>query len=153
MRRLLAVVWLLIPVGLLAYHYGPGQTGLSRDKVAKLVAQAKQHEATENWKAAMQAYADAAAAVPESDKETRLKLRLAHGKARAMSGELPEALVDMEGLFEDAVAQDAAGELTKEIRGTLAGLHYYAAWVMRLEGAGAEEWTPETEQARQHFRL
>jgi hypothetical protein len=153
MRRLLAVVWLLIPVGLLAYHYGPGQTGLARDKVAGLVAQAKQQEAKENWKAAMQAYADAAAAVPESDRDTRLKLRLAHGKARAMAGELPEALVDMEGLFEDAAGQNADAELTREIRGTLAGLHYYAAWVMRLEGAGAEEWTLETEQARQHFRL
>ena len=57
MRKLFAVVWLLIPVGLLAYHYGPGQTGLSRDKVAKLVTQAKQQEAKENWKAAMQAFA------------------------------------------------------------------------------------------------
>jgi hypothetical protein len=153
MRRLLAVVWLLIPVGLLAYHYGPGQTGLARDTVAGLVARAKQHEAKEQWKAAMQSYADAAAAVPGSDRDTRLKLRLAHGKARALSGELPEALVDMEGLFEDAAAQNADAELTREIRGTLAGLHYYAAWVMRLEGAGAEEWTLETEQARQHFRL
>jgi hypothetical protein len=153
MRRLLAVVWLLITVGLLAYHYGPGQTGLARDKVAKLVVQAKQQEAKENWKGAMQAYADAAAAVPESDRDTRLKLRLAHGKARALAGELPEALVDMEGAFEDAVSQNADAELTREIRGTLAGLHYYAAWVMRLEGAGAEEWTLETEQARQHFRL
>ena len=153
MRKLLAVVWLLIPVGLLAYHYGPGQTGLARDKVAKLVTQAKEQEAKENWKAAMQAYADAAAAVPESDRDTRIKLRLAHGKARVYAGELPEALVDMEGLFEDAVAQNADAELTKEVRGTLAGLHYYAAWLMRLEGAGAEEWTLETEQARQHFRL
>ena len=32
-------------------------------------------------------------------------------------------------------------------------MDYYAAWLMRLEGACADEWTLETEQARQHFRL
>ena len=153
MRKVLAVVWLLIPVGLLALHYGPGQTGLARDRVAKLVAQAKQSEAKEDWRAAMKTYADAIAAAPDGDNETRLKLRLAHGKARVYAGELPEALVDMESVFEDSVAQNASPALTKEVRGTLASLHYYAAWLMRLEGAGPEEWTLETEQARQHFRL
>ncbi len=35
----------------------------------------------------------------------------------------------------------------------LARSSYYAAWIMRLEGAAADEWKPEAERARQQFRL
>jgi hypothetical protein len=32
-------------------------------------------------------------------------------------------------------------------------MHYYAAWVMRLEGARRELWLEEAELARQNFRM
>jgi hypothetical protein len=153
MRRLLAVLWLLIPVGLIAFHYGPGQRRVDRDRAAQKVAAARAAEANQDWKAAMNAYAEAVAALPPGDTEPRFKIRLAHAKARMRAGELPEATLDAEGLLEDATAAKVGAELVKEIRTTVGTMHYYLAWLMRLEGAGAEEWTLETEQARQHFRL
>jgi hypothetical protein len=35
----------------------------------------------------------------------------------------------------------------------LAGAKYYMTWLMRLEGLPQEDWEPEIESARQHFRL
>ena len=39
-RRLMWTVWALVPVGLLAFHFGPGQQAYREDKAAALVARA-----------------------------------------------------------------------------------------------------------------
>jgi hypothetical protein len=153
MRKLFAVAWLIFPVGVLAYHFGPGQTGVAHDAVAAHLSIARAAEAKDDWLTAMKAYADAAAVVPDNEPNTRLKVRLAHARARMYAGELPEAMEDLEGVLTDAQSQNAPRELVNEIRSSVGSMHYYAAWLMRLEGAPAEEWTIETEQARQHFRL
>jgi len=153
MRKLFAVAWLIFPVGVLAYHFGPGQTGVAHDAVAAHLSIARAAEAREDWQAAMKSYADALAATPENEPNSRLKIRLAHAKARMMLGDLPEAMEDLETVLKDALDGGAPRELVREIRGNVASMHYYAGWLMRLEGAGAEEWTLETEQARQHYRL
>jgi len=153
MRKLFAVAWLIFPVGVLAYHYGPGQTGVAHDAVGAHLSIARAAEARDDWQGAMKAYADAAAVTPQNEPSTRLKIRLAHARARMYAGDLPEAMEDLETTLTDALAQNAPRELVKEIRSSVASMHYYAAWLMRLEGAQADEWTVETEQARQHFRL
>jgi hypothetical protein len=152
-KKLLTAVWLLIPVVLLAVHYGPGQLGLSRDKAAEKIAKAKAAEQAENWSDAVQLYSDALADLPPADTKQRYQLRLAQAKARLYSGELPDAKADMEGLLADAQKSGADAALTGEIRASLATAEYYAGWLMRLEGAATEEWMAETESSRQHFRL
>ncbi len=152
-KKLLTAVWLLIPVVLLAVHYGPGQRGLSRDKAAENIAKAQAAEQAENWSDAVRLYSDALADLPPTDSNRRYQLRLAQAKARLQSGELPEAKADMEGLLADAQKSGVDAALTGEIRSNLATAEYYAAWLMRLEGAAAEEWMIETESSRQHFRL
>jgi len=152
-KRLLIGVWLLIPVILLAVHYGPGQRGIARDRAAETLALAQAAEKTEAWTVAMQHYADALAALPSADVNQRYQIRLAAAKARLFSGELPEAKADMEGLLADAQKNGADTSLVREIRANLAGAEYYAGWLMRLEGAATEEWMAETESSRQHFRL
>lgn len=152
-KKLLLAVWLLVPVVLLAVHYGPGQRGLSRDQAAEAIAKAKAAEQAENWSVAVQLYSDALADLPSTDTARRYQLRLAQAKARMFSGELPEAKADMEGLLADAQKIGADAALTGEIRANLATAEYYAGWLMRLEGATTEEWMAETESSRQHFRL
>ncbi|MFM1770569.1 MAG: hypothetical protein RJA22_3098 [Verrucomicrobiota bacterium] len=152
-KKLLTAAWLLLPVVLLAYHYGPGQRGLSRDEAARAVAAARQAEATESWTEAALAYGDALAALPAGDTVQRVRLRLAQANARLMSGELPEAKADLEGLLADAQKENLGPALVAEVRSSLASAQYYAGWLMRLEGAATEEWMVETEGARQHFRL
>ncbi|MEY2408016.1 MAG: hypothetical protein QOF48_686 [Verrucomicrobiota bacterium] len=152
-KKILIAAWLLVPVVLFAVHYGPGQTGLSRDKAAEKIAKAQAAETTENWSDAVQLYSDALADLPSTDAARRYQLRLAQAKARINSGELPEAKADLEGLLADAQKSGVNPALIGEIRASLAGAEYYSGWLMRLEGAATEEWMAETESSRQHFRL
>ena len=43
--------------------------------------------------------------------------------------------------------------VVERVQEKLADAKYYMTWRMRLEGLPQEEWEPEIESARQHFRL
>src|SRR6185295_4171510 len=135
------------------FHYGPGQKHLLLDQVAEKVQAAKEAEKAEDWAVAVTAYEQALTLLPAEQKAERFKLQRAHANARMFAGDLPEAILELEGLLGEMLKQDASPQLTREVRGTLASAEYYAGWLMRLEGATAEEWTAQTEQARQNFRL
>ena len=152
-RKLLFTAWLLVPVLLLAYHYGPGQSALARDKTATLLRQAAGREKAEDWAGALATYQQALAALPPGDQAARFKLRLAAANTRMYTGELPEAMQDLETLLADMQKANAPASALREVRGTLAGAQYYAAWLMRLENAPTEEWLEQAENARQNFRL
>ena len=152
-KKLLTAAWLLVPIALLAVHYGPGQRGVARDQASEKINAARAAETEESWDAAVQLYADAVAALPATDLKQRYQLRLAQANARIMTGELPEAKADLEGLLADAQKSSVSADLIAEIRSGLATAEYYAGWLMRLEGAATEEWMAETESSRQHFRL
>ena len=152
-KRILFALWLLVPVAMLAYHFGPGQARLSTERAAKAIAQARALEAVEAWPEAMQAWADALAATPADKPTARFQLRLAHANARIYAGELPEAMEDMEKLLSETQAARADAAFQREVRSSLGSARYYAAWLMRLEGAATDEWLVQSESARQHFRL
>jgi hypothetical protein len=152
-KKLLITLWLLVPIVLLAYHYGPGQKGIARDQVVAKIKQAQRAEKSENWKAALEAYDAALAALPAENLKERHQILLAKAKARMYSGELPEAIVDLEGLLADLLKANGADGQIREVRGTLASAQYYAGWLMRLEGAAPDEWTLPVDEARQNYRL
>jgi len=152
-KKIFLTCWLLSPVALLAYHYGPGQVALARDEAAKFIAAAAQCEQREDWPGAATAYAEALGKLPAEEQRARWQLRLAQSKARMYSGELPEAIGDMEGLLAEMSKAGAAARQVAEVRAELASAEYYAGWLMRLEGAPTEEWSVEVDNARQHFRL
>lgn len=152
-RKFLLTLWLLIPIAVLAFHYGPGQKGLARDNAADKVKAAQLAESKEDWKGAVSAYAEALTLVPIEQKAERNRLQLAHANARMFAGELPEAIQEMESLVTDMLKDNAEAQQIREVRGTLASAEYYAGWLMRLEGATLQEWMMEAELARQNFRL
>jgi hypothetical protein len=152
-KKLAFYCWLLAPVALFAYHYGPGQTGLARDEAAQQIEIAQALEQKEDWHGAMEAYAGALAKLPSEDKTTRWQLRSAQSKVRMYSGELPEAIGDMEGLLAEMQKDGAPAGDVDHLRTNLGTAEYYAGWLMRLEGASTDEWGVEVDNARQHFRL
>jgi hypothetical protein len=152
-KKMLLAFWLLIPVLLLAFHYGPGQSRLALDRAAQKIAAARAFEAQEQWAAAIQAWGEALAATPQEKTSERLQLRLSQARARMYVGELPEAIEDMDNLLTEAQRVRAEASLQSEIRASLASAQYYAGWLMRLEGAPTEEWLQQVDSARQHFRL
>jgi hypothetical protein len=91
-------------VVLLAYHYGPGQTELARDYAREKIAFAQKLEQDENWRAATNAYAEALAKLPGSDKSTAGMFGLRKQDAH-VSGDLPRRLAKWK-----APERDAEGE-------------------------------------------
>lgn len=151
-RTLLLILWLLAPVLLLAYHYGPGQEKLAQDNAARKIAEARAFEQQEQWLAALDSWDEALALLAEGEVEARTHVRLAHARAQMQTGQLPEAIEAMESLLDDAHGK-VTSALADDIRGALATANYYAGWLMRLEGAPAEEWLLPVESARMHFRM
>src|SRR5688572_23886717 len=152
-KTILFALWLLVPVVLLAYHFGPGQSRLAMDRAALKIAQARALEAKEDWQAANEAWSAALAATPHAKTAARLQLQLAQARTRMYTGELPEAMEDMDKLLTEAQRNGADKSFQQEVRGTLASAQYYAGWLMRLEGAPSEEWLQPVESARQNLRL
>jgi len=150
-RRRLVLLWLLLPVGLLAFHYGPGRRHAQRETAAILVQQARAAGQSQEWAAAVALYAKAVQALPPDAGDDRVLLSVAHADARIYLGELPEALAELEELLRTAPVQQPA--VAAHVRAALAEAEYYTAWLMRLEGAEPDEWDTEAAAARQQFRF
>ena len=108
-KRILFALWLLVPVAMLAYHFGPGQARLEQERAAQKIAEARTLEALERWPEATQAWADALAATPADKTTQRIQIRLAHANARTYAGELPEAMADLEKLLGEVTALYTCG--------------------------------------------
>jgi hypothetical protein len=152
--KLAWVVWALVPVGIGALHMGPGQCLLKRDAAGESIKNAALAAGDGDWMAAAASYAAAREALPDEARDEKLKLAIAEAKALVEAGDFLSAAKQFEELIAQQEASDAPDEaVLKELRTELGEVAYYTAWVMRIEGATADEWKPETEKARQQFRL
>jgi len=153
MKILLLSLWLCVPLAVAAYHFGPGQDRLKNDAAAAFVAAATKAAAAGEHADAVKACDAALAELPASAVDASRQLRLLRAKERLPVGQLPEAHDELVSLLTELNADTAADpELKRETRTALAGSKYYLAWLMRLEGGSEEQWKPEIEASRQHFR-
>jgi hypothetical protein len=168
MKKAILFVWLLIPVAIGAYHYGPGQDRLRADRAEAAIekAEAAAREARETaakdgddaargyWAEAEEAYAEAIELLPAEKVADVRALRLERAKAQMFVSKLPEACHDLAALV-DEVSGDAKpdAKLLDDARAALANAQYYTTWLMRLEGASREEWEPQIEASRQNYKL
>lgn len=168
MRRLLLVLWLLIPVAAFAYHLGPGQRRVALDAADGAIARAERHAAAARalasaegdeaaaveWALAESACEEALRLLPPDAVAARRAIRLERAKAQMLSSKLPAANGDLAVLVEELAADPAADpHQVAEARDAFASSQYYVTWLMRLEGAGRETWEPEIEVARQNWKL
>ena len=154
MKKPLFILWLLVPVGVIAWHYGPGQAQLRRDFAGDKLRAARAVAAAEDWGRAAALYGEAVKALPEDNVADRQRLQLAQATHRVRAGELIEGQEQLEELLSDLESrEDRDPVLTASVRHELATAGYFTAWLMRLEGATVEEWKPEAERARQQYRL
>lgn len=154
MRILLLMLWLLVPVGVLAYHFGPGQAQLQMDSVAAILESARAEVEAEHWGAAQAAFEQAFSQTPETETRLRQELRLEICKAQMLNRQLPTAHDSLLGLMEELSSDAAAPEtLVRDVRTALASSQYYLTWLLRLEGQPRERWEPEIEAARQNYTL
>lgn len=153
MKLTFLLIWLSVPVVWAAWHYGPGQEALKRDRSDKALILAKKDIASQDFEAAIAGCDAALAALPKDEIAQARRIRLARAKALVDGHRLPEGHRELEALFqelsEDPKADPAVMNGTRE---ALANAKYYRTWLMRLEGQPREVWEPEIESARQHFR-
>lgn len=152
-RKLWLYLWLAVPVGLLAFHQGPGKAWRALDQAGHHLEIARAAERDESWTEAVLAYDEALAALPPGEEASRQSLRLARANARLNTGELPEAMADLDQLLEDLGTTKAEPSLVRATREALASAQYHAAWLMRLEGADKAEWMQAADESRQNYRL
>jgi hypothetical protein len=106
------------------------------------------------WARAEEAFTDALRALPAGRVAERRRLVLERAKCRMFVSRLPEANAELAALVRELQADSAAdAELLRDARRTLANSEYYMTWLLRLEGAGREDWEPRIESARQNLRL
>ncbi len=169
MRKHLLAIWCLIPVGLGAYHLGPGQDRLLIDDAAAAMERAEEAmfrasdlESSQPgelatgaaWAAAAEEYELALKLLPAERVDTQRRVRLELAKCRMFLSRLPEANAQLQVLVDEmAEDENAEAEVLRDARHALANSQYYLTWLMRLEGAGREEWEPTIEAARQTFKL
>ena len=171
MKTLLLSLWILAPIGVGAYHLGPGQDRLRADEAGEWIATAKaqlelaaQNTGTDEV-AAGAAYAKAKAAIEEAlallpdDSSAdalalRRGLRLERAKCRMFTSELPQANSELGELVRE-LADDPEADAAQLVaaRDAFANSQYYMTWLLRLEGAGRADWEPRIESARQIYRL
>ncbi len=154
MRKYLVLAWLLLPLPVLVFHFGRrGQEWLARDIAHDLIHEAKQAEARGDWKAADGKYSEADKVVGASDPSLKLRLDLARVQTRYRMGDAVPAIDAVDHLLEDAALATMPQDFQREVRELSGRIHYYAAWVMRLEGADRELWMEEADRSRQSYRL
>ncbi len=145
--------WLCAPVVWAAWHYGPGQEAIKRDRSDLALAVVKQGQDAKDPAALIAAYNEALAALPKEEVAQARRIRLARAKVQLASQLLPDAHRELQSLFQE-LSDDPKAEpaVMNGAREALAGAMYYNTWLMRLEGRTREEWEPEIESSRQHFR-
>jgi tetratricopeptide (TPR) repeat protein len=155
MRILLLVVWMLIPVGVVAYHLGPGQKDLKRDQAAQIIADAEQFASEEDWENAQKLFKVALEKLPDDALDVQRRVRLELAKCQMENKQLSQANEELKVLVNELV--DARDEIDSQLladsRTALANSQYYLSWLMRLEGLPREKWEPEITVSQQLFRL
>lgn len=154
MRTVLLIGWLMVPVVVAAWHYGPGQEKLRLDDVARVLAEADRLAASQEWAAAEEKYDEALKMLPGDRVAEARRIRLERAKVQMLAHKLPDAHADLQGLVEEMKDDPAADpKVLDEARSALGSSQYYMTWLMRLEGQAREVWEPEIEAARQTYKL
>ena len=105
MRKILILVWLLVPVGALAFHMGPGQKQMLLDNASVQIRQAEQFVADEKWAEAVEAYERALTMLPDDQLECQRKVRLEKAKAQMFAAQLPAASDDLKALVDELMEE------------------------------------------------
>jgi hypothetical protein len=131
---------------------GPAEPYRAKDRVAARLRVIERLKSEGKWEQVVTGYVWALEKMPPGDTGLRNRMTLEMGRARWQSGDLPGAMTDLETAL-DSANESGDAPLAREARSELAASHYYAAWLMRLEGAELEEWKAEAETARQYYRF
>ena len=108
MRTFALLAWLMVPVLVGAYHYGPGQEKLQLDDVSRLLTEADRLAAQEQWSEASTRYEKALALLPSGRVDEARRVRLQRAKVQMLDHQLPEANLALKELVDQLEADKSA---------------------------------------------
>ena len=150
MRKLFIFIWLLVPLGAAAYHFGPGQQKIKIDQTDQHIGLAENHLSNGEFAEAVIEFDQALSLLPKENISTANRLRLEKAKAQMQCSQLPEAYKDLLSML-SALDENTEPQLAADTKSTLANAQYYITWLMRLEGHSREVWEPVIESSRQNY--
>jgi hypothetical protein len=153
MKKFLVLLWILLPLPVVVLHFGRGQQWLANDKASAFLKQAEIAEHREDWQQADQLYREAAKSLNPESHDLKLRVELAQVRTHFRMGDAMAAIDGADKLLEEKAMANMPADFQRESRELAGRIHYYAGWVMRLEGASRDLWMEEAELARQNFRL
>ncbi len=155
-RKTLILLWMLFPVGVGAYHFNEGPKQMAREQAHARLQEIWQLEQADepDWEAIILAYGQLIDELPPGEDPLVLyEIRLAICEAQLEMLDLEAAINDLTRLLQETA--EVYGEnapITRGVREQLGKAHYYATWVLKINGAAESEWRPFAERARQLFR-
>ena len=160
MKKWLVLGWLMIPVVLMSYHFGPGQDALAFRQAQEHLATAQQLEAAGHYEEAIDAYAETLVTLPMTDEPdvdvatARDQLRLAQIRGHFQLGRLAETIASLNVLIANVEREHGArSPLAYDVRDFLGRVHFQAMVALRLESAEKDVWRRHWEMSRQNFRF
>jgi len=153
MKQWLLLLWILIPLPVVVWHFGAGQEWLARDRAHGLLRQAQEAEGRKAWPEAEAFYKEAANHVKSSEATVKTQLEIALARTRYRQGGAVDSIDLIDRVISDRNFSKQPEAQQREARELAGRIHYYAAWVLRLEGAQRDLWMEEAELARQNFRM
>lgn len=153
MKRWLLLLWLLAPLPVVVWHYGAGQQWLARDRAHALLKQAQAAEAEKKWGDAEALYKEAGDELRQAPPDLKMQIEIALARTQYRQGGAVNSIDLIDRVISDKNFTSRPQALQTEARELAGRIHYYAGWVMRLEGAQRDLWLEEAELARQNFRM
>lgn len=154
MRGILLGGWLLVPVLMGAYHYGPGQRRMELDQTQDALSAARKSVQAKKYDVAVKQFSEALAAIPADQTTEARRIRLERAKAQLLEPDLTSAYNELTALFPELQADTSTDpKLLADAQQTMANAQYYLTWLMRLEGQPRDVWEPEIEGSRQLYRM
>ena len=150
MRKFFIFIWLLVPLGAAAYHFGPGQQSIKIDQATTHIASAEKHLKNNQFDEAVIEFDQAIRLLPKENITANNRLRLEKTKAQMQCSQLPEAYKELLSML-SSQDENTEHQLVADTKSTLANAQYYMTWLMRLEGHSRELWEPVIESSRQNY--
>jgi hypothetical protein len=157
-RKALTLLWLLFPVGVLAFHFNYGASYVRREQAAehlrRIEALERVKEEDRDWPQIIAGYEELEHDVSGMEPKVIHQIRLARAKARLEMMDIAGAIADLTTLLQEtALVHGEDARVTRSVREMLGKSHYYATVLLQANNAAEEEWRPYAERARQLFRF
>lgn len=153
MKRYGLLLWILIPLPVLVWHFGAGQEWMARDRAHTYLNEARAAEEKKAWGEAETLYKAAADQLKAGEPALKTQLDVALARTRYRQGGAVDSIDLIDRVVSSKEFPGLPEGVQREARELAGRIHYYAAWVMRLEGAQRDLWMEEAELSRQNFRL